>query len=91
MAVSSHLNDGNPMSAWPKDETNLTVERHLPKTLDLDSQMDDDYRSLFAVANGLAIHREHWPVIFQSNQIEPLTPTEEIENTSNSYWCLDAK
>ena len=91
VAVATHLSDVNPMHAWPEDDTNLKVCRHMPGTLELDSHMDDDDGSMFAVANGLAIERKHWPVIFQRDQIEPLTPTEEIENKPKSYWYLDAK
>jgi hypothetical protein len=63
----------------------------MPGTLELESEMDDDDGSMFAVANGLAIERRHWPVVFQPDQIERVTPTEEVEKKPQGYWYLDAK
>ena len=58
--------------------------------LELDPNMSDDDGSMFAVANGLAIERMHWPIIFQSSQIETLAPTEEVSKPQG-YWYVDAK
>jgi hypothetical protein len=61
----------------------------MPGTLDVDCDMDDEEVSLFAVANGLAIERMHWPVVFQPDQIESVLPSEEVEDKPQGYWYLD--
>ncbi len=90
-AVANRLSGVNPMQPWPHCDTRLNVCRHMPGTLELESEMDDDDGSMFAVANGLAIERRHWPVVFQPDQIERVTPTEEVEKKPQGYWYLDAK
>ena len=81
-ALASQLTEVNPMHPWPQTETTLRVCRHSPGTLGaLQSNTDNDYGSLFAVANGLAIDRRHWPIVFQPNQIEPMShPTKSKTN-----------
>ena len=81
------LSKVNPMLAWPEKETRLSCRRHVPGTLELGENMDDG--SLFAVANGLAIERKHWPIIFPPNQIEPLEPTQKVDNKPLGYWYPD--
>lgn len=80
-----------PMFARAGFEPKTVTCRHSPATLELPVGMDDDDGSLFAVANGLAIERKHWPIIFEPNQIEPMEPTQEVENKPQGYWYLDAK
>ena len=89
-AVATRLGNVNPMHPWHDRDTRLTVGRHVPATLKLVSNMSDDERSMFAVANGLAIERMHWPIIFASGQIETLVPTEEVSKPQG-YWYVDAK
>ncbi len=91
VAVSEELADVNPMHPWPVTETKLRVCRHTPGTLELDGIMGDDDGSLFAVANGLAIERKHWPIMFQPNQIEPLEAAQQVESKPKGYWYLDAR
>lgn len=86
--IAQHLTDINPMIAWPKSETYLEAWRHIPGTLETDTDMDEDDASMFAVANGLAIERMHWPVVFQTHQIEPLAPTELVEEKPEAYWYV---
>lgn len=89
--VATRLSTSNPMYPWPKDETRLQVCRHVPGTLDVDGRMDDDDLSMFAVANGLAIERRHWPIVFQPNEIEHLDASHVVEEKPDSYWYLNAK
>lgn len=90
-SVAAHLSGMNPMRPWPQKHTDLTVCRHVPGTLDLDPEMDEDDGSMFAVANGLAIERRNWPVVFQPDQVEPLSASEEVADKPQGYWYLDAK
>jgi hypothetical protein len=89
--VASRLHEINPMQPWPECETRLNVCRHRPGTLDLDSDMSDDDGSMYAVANGLALDRMHWPIVFLPDQIERLAPVEEVIDKPQGYWYLDAK
>ena len=86
---NDRLGGVNPMYAWPEPETTLKVCRHVPGTLDVDPDMDEDDLSMYAVANGLAIERRHWPVVIQPRQIEPLEPTEEVDDKPLAYWYTD--
>lgn len=87
--VADRLSRVNPIMPWPMDETKLAVCRHVPGTLELETEMDDDEGSMFAVANGLAIERKHWPKVFQPDQIESLDRTEEVADKPEAYWYLD--
>ena len=86
--VADRLRGVNPMMPWPRDDTKLKVSRHVPGTLELAAEMDEDEASMFAVANGLAIERKNWPVVFQPDQIESLEPTEEVHDKPVAYWYL---
>ena len=85
------LRNANPIYPWPADDTRFEVCRHRPGTLEMRDSMDDEEFSMFAVANGLALDRSKWPIVFQPNEIEALVPTEEVENKPQGYWYLDAK
>lgn len=89
--VATQLSECQPMYPWPSDETELWFGRHVPGTLDVDERMNEDDLSLFAVANGLAIERRRWPIVFQPNEIEYLDASHEKEDKPESYWYLNAK
>lgn len=85
-AVARRLGGANPVPPWPGYETSFEVCRHVPGTLEIKAPMGDDEGSMFAVANGLAIERRNWPIVYEPHQIEPLTPTDRTEQKSKSYW-----
>ncbi len=87
-AVAERLGAANPMCAWPETDTHFDVGRHLPGTLERQCEMDDDDLSMFAVANGLAIERMNWPVVFQPDEIERMPPTEDLDDKPQGYWYL---
>lgn len=90
-AVAAGLEEVDPIIPWPKDETRLRSHRHRPGTLEIDARMDEADASLFAVANGLAVERKHWPIVFSPNQIPKLESVAEADEKPPSYWYLDVK
>lgn len=89
--VAVRLEGRNPMHPWPDHETHYEICRHAPKTLESPPDMHDLDRSMYAVANGLAIQRMRWPIVFQPHEIAPLPPTEEVLDKPLAYWYLEAK
>jgi hypothetical protein len=86
-ALSRHLRGANPVPQWRGYTTSFEVCRHTPGTLVLASGMSDDDGSMFAVANGLAIERKKWPVVFEPHDIEPLTAPEP--ERAKEFWEED--
>jgi len=72
--LARRLQRTNPLPTWQEHPTNYAVTRHTPGTLTLRSGMTVDDGSMFAVANGLALERIRWPIVFPPRQIEPLVP-----------------
>jgi hypothetical protein len=76
VAVDQRLRKSNPVPRWKGYETSFVVDRHVPGTLLLSKGLSKNDGSLFAVANGLAIERAKWPIVFEPHEIEPLTAPE---------------
>lgn len=72
-AVEDRLRITNPVPRWRDFKTSYKVLRHAPGTLELPAGMSKGDGCMFAVANGLAIERKKWPVVFEPHEIEPLT------------------
>lgn len=85
-AVDRRLRGANPVPRWPDHPTSFEVCRHVPATLELENPMSIDDGSMFAVANGLAIERKKWPVVFEPHEIEPLTAPPEPERRERRWW-----
>jgi hypothetical protein len=75
----------NPIPKWRGYATTFQACRHIPGNLERKSEMTADDRSMFAVANGLAIERMKWPIVFEPHEIEPLT-SPEPEAKGPNWW-----
>ena len=70
---------------WPANdpETSVEVRTHMPTEINWNGNSDVDMirrdASLIAVAHGLSIERQRWPVVFAPAQVEPMEPSEVAE------------
>lgn len=89
VSVQNVLCMTNPVILAPKDAVMPSVNWHHPGMLEQMDDVKNEHLPFFAVANGLAIERVHWPKIIQPHEVEVLAHTECNTDKPMGYWYLD--
>jgi|GEM_PF-2689021 len=83
--VRTRLETENVINAWPDEETQRKVHRHVPNTLTQLPEMKKSDLSIFAVANGLAVDRAKFTSFDPPDSIPPMRPPPPEEKPIE-YW-----
>ena len=77
-----------PMPPWPVGEQRYRVCWHEPTGIDLGTLDDSQSTALLAVAHGLSVPRQQWPVFFVPGEVEAQEAPEVIEQPP-AYWYVE--
>jgi len=76
------------MPPWPVGEQRYRVCWHEPTGIDLGTLDDSQSTALLAVAHGLSVPRQQWPVFFVPGEVEAQEAPEVIEQPP-AYWYVE--
>jgi hypothetical protein len=86
--IERAIREALPMTPWPVGERQYVVSWHEPIGIVSDGE-DDVLRSpLLAVAHGLSVPRQRWPVFFVPGEVGIQQAPEAIEQPP-AYWYVD--
>ena len=77
-----------PMSPWPIGQQRYRISWHNPIGIDLGTLGNSETTSLLAVAHGLSVPRQQWPVFFVPSEVGTQESPEVIEKPP-AYWYIE--
>ena len=87
--IEREIRNALPMLSWPVGEKRYQVCWHEPTGIDVDTPDDSQSTSPLAVAHGLSVPRQQWPVFFVPGEVEMREGPEVIEQPP-AYWYIDS-
>ena len=86
--IEREIRNALPMCPWPVGEKRYQVCWHEPTGIDLGTPDDSQSTALLAVAHGLSVPRQQWPVFFVPGEVETREAPEVIEQPP-AFWYID--
>lgn len=86
--IERAIRNALPMTPWPIGELYYHAGWHEPTAIDWTSEGDKQSSSLLAVAHGLSVPRQQWPVFFVPGEVEVQEAPEATERLP-AYWYVD--
>jgi hypothetical protein len=91
--VAEAIRKVRPQFPWPESERTCSFGWLRPTGLIGSGLLASTHKqdlSLLAVAHGLSVERQQWPVVFAPGQIQPVPPS-EITAPLPAYWYVGGK
>lgn len=91
--VRNAIQQANPLYPWPHQDTSYKTRSHYPTGIEFGRELTRTMRAdipLLAVAHGLSIERQKWPIVFSPGEIETQQPTDVIE-APPAFWYVEGK